>query len=129
MKRSPDHCRPEVKLPAIHEDLSIEELEALCLRCGRCCCAKIIIGDEVIYTPLPCPHLDKDTSLCAVYGHRWEVNPDCLTLAEGIAMGVFPADCPYVKDIPGYNPPREQMTQEEFFLWMDSRDEDRRAGE
>ncbi len=79
--------------------------EEFCRRCGRCCYAKVIAEGEVYYTDLPCPYLDAVTRLCTVYENRHQVNSDCLTVEEGIAMGVFPADCPYVKDLTGYRPP------------------------
>ena len=103
--------------------------ENLCRRCGRCCCAKLIIEDEVIYTPFPCPHLDEETRLCNVYENRFEINPECLSVEDGIKIGVFPADCPYVKDLPGYKPPREWMTEEEFQVWMEEMEEERIAGD
>jgi len=82
-----------------------EHSQDLCRRCGRCCYAKVIADGEVYYTNLPCPYLDTATNLCTVYERRHEVNPDCLTVEEGIKLGVFPADCPYVKDLPDYHPP------------------------
>jgi len=85
----------------------------LCEKCGRCCYAKLIIDGEVVYTPFPCPHLDEETRLCTVYERRHEVNPDCLTVEMGIELGVFPADCPYVRDIPGYVPPRMELSPDE----------------
>ena len=86
----------------------------LCERCGRCCYAKVIIDGEVVYTPFPCPYLDEDTRLCAIYERRHELNPHCLTVEMGIRLGVFPADCPYVRDIPDYTPPRMRLTREEL---------------
>jgi uncharacterized cysteine cluster protein YcgN (CxxCxxCC family) len=85
----------------------------LCKKCGRCCYAKLIINGEVVYTPFPCPYLDEETRLCTVYERRHEINPQCLTVETGIRLGVFPADCPYVRDIPDYVPPR-RMTPEEL---------------
>jgi len=80
--------------------------EDACLRCGRCCYAKVVIGDDVFYTDIPCLYLDVSTRLCRVYEHRFEVNPDCLTVEKGIAGRAFPADCPYVAGIQDYRPPR-----------------------
>ena len=74
----------------------------------------MFLGDEVVYLPDYCEFLDPVTRLCTVYARRFEANPNCLTLDEGIAMGVFPADCPYVRDLPGYRPPREWCTPEEY---------------
>ena len=84
-----------------------EAHEAMCRRCGRCCYAKFLVGDRVIYTDTPCVHLDLDTRLCRIYDRRHEVNPDCLDVEQGILRGVFPADCPYVAGIPGYKAPIE----------------------
>ena len=90
---------------------------ALCERCGRCCCVKFYLDDELVYTPWFCHFYDPETHLCTVYERRFEVNPHCLTVEEGIAAGVFPADCPYVRDRPGYRPPREAPTPEELELY------------
>lgn len=91
----------------------------LCEKCGRCCYAKLIIGGEIVYTPFPCPYLDEATRLCTVYERRHEVNPDCLPVEMGIRFGVFPPDCPYVRDLPGYVPPRLGMTPEEIEAYAD----------
>jgi hypothetical protein len=82
-----------------------EHDENLCRRCGRCCSAKIIIQDEVVAIPVACRYLDPETRLCTVYERRFEVNPRCLTVEEGIRMRVFPADCPYVADLEDYKGP------------------------
>jgi len=93
---------------------------SLCERCGRCCYAKLLLGGEVVYTPFPCPYLDETTRLCTVYERRHEVNPHCLTVAEGIRLGVFPADCPYVRDLPDYVPPRMGLSPEEIEAYADA---------
>jgi hypothetical protein len=96
-----------------------------CERCGRCCCAKLVTADgEIVFLPVFCEHYDPETRLCTVYERRFEVNPQCLTVEEGIAAGVFPADCPFVRDLPDYRPPREQCTEEELELYVDAPDED-----
>jgi uncharacterized cysteine cluster protein YcgN (CxxCxxCC family) len=70
------------------------------------------VGDLIIYTDIPCPYLDPETKLCRVYARRHEVNPGCLSVEEGIARGVFPADCPYVAGLPDYRPPIEHPSPE-----------------
>jgi len=87
--------------------------EKKCLRCGRCCFAKLWIGGRIYYTPFPCKYLDLRTRLCTVYDRRHEVNPECLSIEAGIKLGVFPKDCPYVRDIPDYTPPIEGVIDEE----------------
>jgi len=99
--------------------------EDICRQCGRCCCAKLILDDnEIVYLPYPCPYLDEHTRRCTVYEHRHAVNPNCLTLDEGIRLGVFPADCPYVADLNGYRPPREHWTQQDLELYSEWGGED-----
>ena len=81
--------------------------EALCRRCGRCCYEKLILDGRVFTTRKPCPHLDETTKQCVVYERRFQVNPRCLTVEQGIQLGVFPAECPYVRDLPDYLPAEE----------------------
>ena len=88
--------------------------EAKCLKCGRCCHAKLVVGDRVVYTDVPCAYLDVETKLCTVYERRHEVNPDCLDVEAGTKRGVFPTDCPYVRDVPGYKPPVTGLGPEEI---------------
>jgi len=89
--------QPSSDPPAVREDL--------CRRCGKCCYEKLRIGDEVVVTSVPCPYLDTRTNLCTVYAYRHRVNARCLSVEEGIRAHAFPADCPYVRDLPGYRPP------------------------
>ncbi|MFW5857701.1 MAG: hypothetical protein ACOCX4_07480 [Planctomycetota bacterium] len=76
-----------------------------CRRCGRCCYEKVVIDDEVVVTETPCPYLDTVTRLCTVYDRRHAANIRCLTVAEAVDARAFPADCPYVQDLPDYRPP------------------------
>jgi len=77
----------------------------ICRKCGRCCCEKFVLDGTVYYMSAVCEFLDPETKLCTIYEDRHERHPDCLPLEEGIRQGVFPADCPYVKDLPDYKPP------------------------
>jgi len=90
-----------------------------CRKCGRCCYAKLIIKGEIVYTPFPCPYLDVATRLCTVYERRHEVNPDCMPVEMGVRLGVFPPDCPYVRNMPDYVSPRLGMTPEEIAEFAD----------
>jgi hypothetical protein len=87
--------------------------ESLCRRCARCCYEKFIVDGHVFTTRTPCPHLDVPTGLCAVYETRFQVNPRCLDVEQGIEFGVFPADCPYVRGRPDYLPSEEGWLEEE----------------
>ena len=83
-----------------------------------------MIGEELGYLPLLCEFLDPETRLCTVYERRHETNPGCLTVEEGIELGVFPADCPYVRGRVGYHPPREQCAEQELKLYFKLRGND-----
>jgi uncharacterized cysteine cluster protein YcgN (CxxCxxCC family) len=62
------------------EDLGLEEWEALCDGCGRCCLHKLEDEDtgELAFTRLACRLLDDSTGRCSDYAHRTERVPDCL---------------------------------------------------
>ena len=87
--------------------------EALCRRCGRCCYEKFIVDGSVFTRRTPCPHLDVQTHLCTVYERRFQVNPRCLDVEQGIQFGVFPASCPYVRGLRDYKPSEEGWLEEE----------------
>jgi len=93
--------------------------EALCRRCGRCCYEKLIIDDCVFTTETPCKYLDTRTNLCTIYPRRHKINPQCLTVEQGIRYGVFPADCPYVKDLPHYRPAEEGRLHPEIVAMIE----------
>ena len=101
------------------------EHEAKCRRCGQCCFEKIIIGDEVILTPVPCKHLDITSCECRVYNRRHELQLRCLSVEDGIAARAFPADCPYVADRKDYRPPiaNDNLEESDWFLYYEE-DED-----
>lgn len=93
--------------------------EALCRRCGRCCYEKYVVEERVFTSRKPCPHLDVKTRCCKVYEQRRKVNPRCVTVAEGINMGVFPADCPYVQGVKGYVPSEEGWLDDDLVRWIE----------
>jgi len=94
--------------------------EAMCRRCGRCCHQKLNVDGRIFYLDAACPHLDPETRLCRVYDRRFEVNPDCISVEEGIRRGVFPADCPYVAGLAGYRPPMEDPDPESLADALDA---------
>ena len=76
--------------------------EALCRRCGRCCYEKLDIDEVVVITDVPCKHFDEQTRLCSVYARRHSSEVRCITVAKGIELGAFPADCPYLQGVEDY---------------------------
>lgn len=89
-----------------HSTDSNPEHEGLCTQCGKCCYKKVIIGPTVFITPFPCEFLDTQTNLCTVYEERFEKNPFCLNVNQGMQVSAFPEDCGYVPKFapPGYKP-------------------------
>jgi uncharacterized cysteine cluster protein YcgN (CxxCxxCC family) len=74
----------------------------LCLECpvrGKCCYHKVIINN-VLYILLKCPcsFLDTETGLCKVYEHRFEENPNCLSVERSLELNSLPQRCLYLKD-------------------------------
>ncbi|NCD32755.1 MAG: YcgN family cysteine cluster protein [Spartobacteria bacterium] len=93
------HSQPEFwKHKKLHE-LSAQEWELLCDRCGKCCYHKIIDPDteEVIYLDTPCQLLDAETGLCKDYANRHQTEPDCGTLTPETVMEYdwLPETCAY----------------------------------
>ena len=88
------------------------EHEALCRRCGRCCYKKFIMDGHVFTTRRPCSYLNTATQMCSIYEKRFEVNPRCLDVPQGIEHGVFPADCPYVRGRTDYLPAEDGWLDE-----------------
>ena len=63
-------------------EMSTDEWESLCDRCGKCCVLKIEDADtgEVHYTDVACKLLHCGTASCTNYPHRTRFVPDCITL-------------------------------------------------
>ena len=81
--------------------------EDICNRCGKCCHFKIRIGSISVFSRKHCEFLDEETNLCIVYKDRFKKKPGCLTIEEAIDIKAVPNDCPYVKDIQGYDGPKD----------------------
>jgi uncharacterized cysteine cluster protein YcgN (CxxCxxCC family) len=81
--------------------------ESVCRQCGQCCYSSVLYEDRLVIIPeLPCKYLVKksDTvAVCAIYPNRHQLVKWCNPVNQStVAKGLFPDDCPYVKDIPGY---------------------------
>ncbi|MGC8657983.1 MAG: YkgJ family cysteine cluster protein [Desulfomonilaceae bacterium] len=82
--------------------LTDEEWESICRKCGRCCYEKIDIGGgRIIYTKEPCVYLDTVTRMCKIYDRRHEIEPDCIKLNEDFIRTIdwMPPGCAYVQYI------------------------------
>jgi len=62
--------------------MSQEEWESLCDRCGKCCLHKLEDEDsgDVYYTAISCQYLDTKSCQCKDYAHRARLVPGCITL-------------------------------------------------
>ena len=80
-------------------DMSPEQWEALCDRCGKCCLEKLEEEEtgRIFYTNVACKLLDPDTGTCRNYAHRSRLVHDCIELTPAtIAYPRWlPATCAY----------------------------------
>ena len=81
------------------EEMTSEEWESLCDRCGRCCLNKLEMPDgEIFFTDLACSYLDRGTCTCRDYPNRLENVPDCVSLdpsASVYSYSWLPSTCAY----------------------------------
>ena len=95
--RAMDENRPFWEYKRL-DQLTAEEWEQLCDRCGRCCLHKF--EDEngrLRFTRVACRLLDPATGACRDYPERRRHVPDCLQLAEDpdTYLRWLPASCAY----------------------------------
>ena len=80
-------------------EMSTDEWESLCDRCGKCCVLKIEDADtgEVHYTDVACKLLHCGTASCTNYPHRKRFVPDCITLSPDNldSLPWMPQTCAY----------------------------------
>lgn len=81
------------------EQMSVEEWEALCDGCGRCCLMKLEDEDtaEIYTSDVHCRLLDGETCKCTDYPNRHKKVPDCIKLdAQNVrTLGWIPKSCAY----------------------------------
>ena len=93
-------------------EMSAEEWEGLCDRCGKCCLNKLAdesSDDLVFFTAVACRYLDLEKSVCKVYSNRYEFVPDCLEVTPDIKPAWLPPSCAYRRllegrDLPHWHP-------------------------
>lgn len=82
-------------------ELTTEEWEALCDRCGKCCLIKLEDEDtgEIAFTSLACKLFDDQKCQCSNYQNRLNFVDDCLVLdMKSIPQSEYwlPKSCAYV---------------------------------
>lgn len=86
----------------------------MCTDCGMCChpAAELDTGDKIVVQDIACKNLERASdgkTKCAVYPTRLDKSVAgawCRELSDGIAEGIFPKECPYVIEMPGYVGPK-----------------------
>ena len=80
-------------------EMTNQEWESLCDRCGQCCLYKIEdeTTNEIFYTYVACRLLDHETCNCLDYGQRLDRVAECLKITpDGFQrMHLLPESCAY----------------------------------
>lgn len=78
--------------------------EAKCEQCGKCCLGRLEVPWAEKTIPWgACPFFDSKTKKCLVYGYRFMMYPECLTVMRAMQERFLPDDCAYVRDFAGYH--------------------------
>lgn len=94
-------------------EMTTEEWESLCDRCGKCCLIKLEDEDtrEVHFTSVVCRYIDLKTCRCTRYGERTRLVPQCLDLKQHdfAEFNWLPSTCAYRllsdgEDLPAWHP-------------------------
>ena len=80
-------------------EMTTEEWESLCDRCGKCCLHKLEDEDsgEIFFTRVVCDLIDLKTCTCTRYSERTRLVPECLDLKqhEFAEFTWLPSTCAY----------------------------------
>lgn len=81
------------------EEMSTEEWESLCDRCGLCCLHKVQYEDspKVHFTCVSCKLLNTHTATCSDYENRFKYVDDCIKVTPHVARTCtwLPTTCAY----------------------------------
>jgi hypothetical protein len=82
------------------DELTTDEWESLCDRCGRCCLIKLedIETGKIYFTNIVCRHLEQSHCQCRHYQSRTELVADCLKLTPDSLPSLLdhlPPSCAY----------------------------------
>jgi len=81
------------------KNLSEQEWEAICDRCGKCCLVSLqdIDSGEIYHTNILCKYYDLENKLCTVYEQRCQLVPNCLKLDKNNVdkLPFMPKTCAY----------------------------------
>lgn len=94
------------------DQMSEEEWESLCDRCGKCCLIKLQDEDtnEIFYTSLVCKQFNNNLCECKNYESRKDLVPDCIKITPDNIheLSWLPESCSYIlvannKDLPEWH--------------------------
>lgn len=94
-------------------EMTTEEWESLCDRCGKCCLIKLEDEDtrEIHFTSVVCKYIYLKTCRCTRYGKRTRLVPQCLDLKQHdfAEFDWLPSTCAYRllsdgEDLPAWHP-------------------------
>ena len=81
------------------DNLSEQEWESICDRCGKCCLVSLqdIDSGEIYHTNILCRYYDIENKLCKVYDKRCQLVPNCLKLDKTNVnkLPFMPKTCAY----------------------------------
>lgn len=81
------------------EEMTPQEWESLCDKCGRCCLMKYSQPDDdndIFYTDVGCALLDCKSGQCSDYAGRTKAYPDCVALTPNtVRERWLPPTCAY----------------------------------
>ncbi len=80
------------------QEMTEQEWESLCDRCGRCCLHKLsdIDTGEILFTNVVCDLFDLDQGRCTRYRLRQRLVPDCMDLKKEFPpLQWLPSTCAY----------------------------------
>ena len=95
------------------DQMTNQEWEMLCDRCGNCCLHKLIDDKKRIYvTEIVCRLYDIEKCICRDYNNRSNLQDKCLVLTPGkvkLFKAWLPETCAYVrimdnKELPNWHP-------------------------
>ena len=95
------------------EEMTSDEWESLCDRCGKCCLLKLEDADtaEIYTTDVACKLLDCANANCSNYAERTHYVPDCTILTPHTVSSLswLPSSCAYRlidagKPLPDWHP-------------------------
>ena len=90
-------------------EMTPDEWDALCDRCGLCCLEKYEDQEsgDIFFTSQSCPFLNNDDCSCLIYADRHRLNPQCVELSADLLPQLIwlPESCAYRLIASGYDLP------------------------